>query len=67
MCLCAAQKSRAEYGLVVWDQAASPVLQEAQSGKTGGSQAALAPVTHEAAQWDGSYWGVGVKLMTRLW
>ncbi len=29
-----------------------------------GVSGCLGPVTHEAAQWDGSYWGVGVKLMT---
>lgn len=40
------------------------MLQEAQSGRTRGSLAVLAPVTHEAAQWDGSYWRVGVKQMT---
>lgn len=63
VCICVLQKSNAEYRLVLGPSCFS-MLQEAQSGRTRGSLAALAPVTHEAAQWDGSYWGVGVKLMT---
>lgn len=60
VCICLLHKSNAEYRLVVGPSCFS-VLQEAQSGRTRGSLAVLAPVTHEAAQWDGSYRGVGVE------
>ena len=64
MCVCVCYtKSGAEYRLVLGPSCFS-MLQEAQSSRTRGSEAVLASVTHEAAQWDGSYWGVGEKLMT---
>lgn len=56
--LCATQKAMLSIGLVLGPSRFS-MLQEAQSGRTRGSLAVLAPITHEAAQWDGSYWRVG--------
>lgn len=63
VCVCVLHKSNAEYRLVL-GPSCFPVLQEPQSGRTGGSLAVLASVTHKAAQWDGSYWRVGLRQMT---
>lgn len=62
VCLCVfVWKAMLSIGLVP-GPSCSCILQEAQSGRTRGSLAVLALVTHKAAQWDGSYGGGGAKM-----
>lgn len=65
-CICAPHKSSAEYWLVA-GPGCSSVSQEAQSGRTRGSPAALAPVTHEACSMGRKLLGGGVEAKLMTW